>query len=146
MRASVDDVPLKKLAVLGRGGSGVVEKVVSTVSGKEYARKLLPRGQNFQKNKDILQKFEKELATLKRLSHIHIVQLGGSYTDPKYGFNVLNLRLVDSPIVAQICRYLNDSRGRVQLGRIPQTGPDARPKNTAPGSLWLLSGCCQLSA
>jgi hypothetical protein len=78
-----DDIPMIKIAELGRGGFGVVEKVISTVSYKEYARKLLPRGPTFRKNKEVLRAFELELATLKKLSHLHIVELVGSYTDPR---------------------------------------------------------------
>lgn len=78
-----EDIPLVKLAELGRGGFGVVEKVMSTISRKEYARKLIPRGPTFRKNKEVLRDFEQELATLKKLSHIHIVELVGSYTDSR---------------------------------------------------------------
>ncbi|CAI6339858.1 unnamed protein product [Periconia digitata] len=81
--ASPEDIPLKKLAELGVGGYGFVEKVISTISHKEYARKLLPRGINFRKDKTALREFENELAHMKKVSHRHIVQLVGSYTDPR---------------------------------------------------------------
>ncbi|ORY15041.1 kinase-like domain-containing protein, partial [Clohesyomyces aquaticus] len=79
-----NDIPVVKLAELGRGGFGIVEKVLSTISREEYARKLILRGPTFRKNKEILREFEAELAILKRLSHAHIVELVGSYTDPRY--------------------------------------------------------------
>src|SRR5437667_12693213 len=60
------------------------DRVVSTLSHRQYARKLIPRGRTFKKDKVILRDFENELATLKRLSHFHIIQLVGSYTDPKF--------------------------------------------------------------
>jgi hypothetical protein len=79
-----EDIPLVPLARLGIGGYAVVEKVLSILSRREYARKLLSRGPTFRKNKVALQDFEAELAVLKKLSHMHIVELVGSYTDPKY--------------------------------------------------------------
>jgi hypothetical protein len=82
--ATTEDIPLTKLAELGRGGFGFVERVRSTISYKEYARKLLPRKSNFRQNKSVLRDFEKELANLKKVSHIHVVKLVGSYTDPRY--------------------------------------------------------------
>ncbi len=77
------DIPFEKIAELGKGASGYVDRVRSTISYKEYARKLLPRGRTFRKDQAVLQEFEKELRTLKRLSHLHIVELIGSYTDPR---------------------------------------------------------------
>ncbi len=78
------DVPLIKVAELGKGGFGFVDRVLSTISHREYARKLIPRGQTFRKNKEILKSYERELSNLKRLSHLHIVELIGSYTDPRF--------------------------------------------------------------
>jgi hypothetical protein len=78
-----EDIPFRKLAELGKGGYGFVDKVLSTVSYKQYARKLIPRGRTFRKDREVLKDFERELATLKKLSHTHVVELVGSYTDPK---------------------------------------------------------------
>ena len=78
-----DDVPFKKIAELGKGGYGYVDKVLSTVSYREYARKLIPRGRTFRQDRFVLRDFENELQALKRLSHRHIVRLNGSYTDPQ---------------------------------------------------------------
>ncbi|KAF2679851.1 hypothetical protein K458DRAFT_407701 [Lentithecium fluviatile CBS 122367] len=77
-----DDIPLRNVAELGKGCFGYVDKVLNTVSYKEYARKQIPRGRTFRKGQEVLKDFERELATLKKLSHIHIVELAGSYTDP----------------------------------------------------------------
>ena len=77
------DIPLQKIADLGKGGFSYVDRVLSTVSYTEYARKLIPRGRTFRKDKEVLRDFETELATLKKLSHLHIVELVGSYTDPR---------------------------------------------------------------
>lgn len=80
------EVPLVKTAELGKGGYGYVDRVISTISHREYARKLIPRGRTFKKDKEVLRAFERELLNLKRLSrsHIHIVEFIGSYTDPRY--------------------------------------------------------------
>lgn len=72
---------LSQLSELGKGAFGSVDCVRSELSAKVYARKLLPRGRNFRKDKTVLKDFENELQILKRLSHIHIVQYIGSYTD-----------------------------------------------------------------
>jgi serine/threonine protein kinase len=69
---------------LGKGAHGYVDRVVSTVSHKEYARKLIPRGRTFQRDQKVLRDFERELGTLKKLRHRHIVRLVGSYTDPRF--------------------------------------------------------------
>ncbi|KAF1836899.1 kinase-like protein, partial [Decorospora gaudefroyi] len=79
------EVPLIKVEDLGKGAYGRVDRVISTISHKEYARKLIPRGRTFQRNRTILRDFERELGTLKKLRHHrHIVQLIGSYTDPRF--------------------------------------------------------------
>ena len=78
------DIPFIKVAELGKGGYGYVDKVVSTVSHKEYARKLIPRGRTFKKDKQVLKDFERELGHLKKLTHLHIVKFVGSYTDPRF--------------------------------------------------------------
>jgi serine/threonine protein kinase len=79
-----EDVPLSKLEELGKGGFGYVDRVLSTITYKEYARKLIPRGRTFKMDMEVLRDFERELGHLKKLSHLHIVELVGSYTDPKF--------------------------------------------------------------
>jgi serine/threonine protein kinase len=81
-----DEIPLKKIGDLGKGASGFVERVISTVTHREYALKLIRRGTTFRKDKRVLKDFENELSHLKTLSrgHIHIIDLIGSYTEPKY--------------------------------------------------------------
>jgi serine/threonine protein kinase len=78
------DVPLVTLSELGRGYFGSVDRVRSELSFREYARKLIPRGLNFRKDKSVLREFENELHNLKKLSHLHTVELVGSYTDPRF--------------------------------------------------------------
>lgn len=88
-------IPFKKLAELGKGGFGSVDRVLGTITHGEYARKQLPRGRTFQKDKAVLRAFEQELTRLKSLSkdqHQHIVKFVGSYTDPKF------VGIVTSPV------------------------------------------------
>lgn len=77
------ELPFNKTAELGVGSFGVVERVVSTISHREYARKRIPRGRTFHNDRKILKDFENELSNLKKLSHYHIVELVGSYTDSR---------------------------------------------------------------
>jgi serine/threonine protein kinase len=69
---------------LGHGGFGSVDHVVDRLRWDHFARKRIPRGRSFKKDKEAIESFENELKTLKQLSHIHLVKLVGSYTDPKY--------------------------------------------------------------
>lgn len=86
-------IPFRKTGELGQGGFGSVDRVVSTVTHKEYARKLLLRGRTFKKNREVLLAFERELSSLKRLfRHRHVVDFVGSYTDPKY------VAIITSPV------------------------------------------------
>lgn len=81
-----NDIPLKSIGKLGKGGSGRVDRVMSTITYRECARKLIPRGKTFRTNRKILRDFEKEPFHLKRLSqsHKHMVRLVASYTEPRY--------------------------------------------------------------
>lgn len=101
--SSSDDVPFIKVEELGKGAYGFVDRVISTVSHREYARKLIRRGRTFQRDKEVLLDFERELGTLKKLSHHrHIVQLIGSYTDPRY------VGLIMSPVAeCDLKEFLN---------------------------------------
>lgn len=78
------ELPFIKVGDLGKGGYSYVDRVVSTISHREYARKLIPRGRTFKKDYEVLKSFEKELRNLKKLSHPHIIELIGSYTDPRF--------------------------------------------------------------
>ncbi|KAF2183105.1 kinase-like protein [Zopfia rhizophila CBS 207.26] len=78
-------LPFERKTVLGVGRFSQVDKVVSLISFKEYARKRVRRGSVFgsQLTKD-MKHFTTEIEILKRLKHRHIVEFVGSYTDPKY--------------------------------------------------------------
>jgi|SRR5579862_3325452 len=78
------DVHFKPIKRLGQGGFGEVDHVWSRLSYNEFARKRILRGRTFEKDKKAMSDFEKELEILKRLSHSHLVEYVGSYTDPKY--------------------------------------------------------------
>lgn len=65
-------LPFKVVANLGGGAHGVVEKVVSTVSYREYARKLFRKPDI---GKTEARTFVNELKILKRINHEHCVEL-----------------------------------------------------------------------
>ncbi|KAF4627646.1 hypothetical protein G7Y89_g10507 [Cudoniella acicularis] len=65
--------------LLGSGGFGEVDLVRSKLSLKNYARKRVLRSKT-----QGIKSIARELSSLKRLSHHHLVKLLGSYTDPRY--------------------------------------------------------------
>ncbi|MCJ1321604.1 hypothetical protein MMC15_006949 [Xylographa vitiligo] len=79
-----EHVPFQMKGILGRGRYGIVEKVLSTLSYKEYARKLIRRDTFFVGAARSMQACIAELAVVKRLQHRHVVSFIGSYTDPSY--------------------------------------------------------------
>jgi serine/threonine protein kinase len=85
-------LPFKMISILGSGGFGQVDKVVSKLSNNVYARKRIPRAKLFGKNRSSMKSYTSELEVLKRLKHRHVVKLVGSYTDPIF------LGLVMSPV------------------------------------------------
>ena len=85
--------PFETKGVLGRGGFGQVDKVLSLISFKEYAKKQVPRALAFRgQRKEHMKLFIAEIEILKRLKHRHIVELVGSYTDSRY------MALIISPV------------------------------------------------
>jgi hypothetical protein len=85
--------PFEEKGILGSRGFGQVDRVVSLISFREYARKRVPRSIIFrgQRTEDVKQ-FIAEIEILKRLKHRHVVDFVGSYTDPKY------IGLIMSPV------------------------------------------------
>ncbi|KAH7068910.1 kinase-like domain-containing protein [Paraphoma chrysanthemicola] len=80
-----DLLPFERKAVLGIGGYGQVDKVLSLISFKEYARKRVLRSAAFSsRKKEVIKQFISEIEILKRLKHRHVVEFVGSYTDAKY--------------------------------------------------------------
>lgn len=88
-----ENLPLEPKRVLGTGGQGQVDVVLSTISYKEYARKRVYRSEVFRgPKKERMKQFVAEIQVLKRLKHTHIVEFVGSYTDRRY------LGLLMSPV------------------------------------------------
>ncbi|KAI9765554.1 MAG: hypothetical protein M1839_005420 [Geoglossum umbratile] len=79
-----EPLPFEFKATLGSGGYGTVDKVISLLSHREYARKAFKRGRNFSKAKEDIRSFLTEIQVLRRVQHIHCIELIGSYTDPKH--------------------------------------------------------------
>ncbi|KAH0556293.1 hypothetical protein GP486_005781 [Trichoglossum hirsutum] len=90
--AEGEPLPFESKAILGSGGFGQVDKIVSLISYNEYARKRIRRGKVFKRAKENMKSFKAGLEVLKRLKHRHVVELVGSYTDSAY------LGLIMSPV------------------------------------------------
>lgn len=67
-----DHIPFVSKMKLGKGAHGTVDKVISTVSYKEYARKTFPKSKV---GKPGFNTFKNELESLKRIRHRHCVSL-----------------------------------------------------------------------
>ena len=88
-----DPLPFETKGILGSGGFGQVDKVLSLISFREYARKRVPRNSVFgAQETENVKNFVAEIELLKRLKHDHVVEFVGSYTDPKY------MGLIMSPV------------------------------------------------
>jgi hypothetical protein len=70
-----EPLPFEVKAHLGSGGYGIVDKVVSLLSHREYARKTFKRGRNFSRAKEDIRSFLNEIQVLKRVQHIHCIEL-----------------------------------------------------------------------
>jgi hypothetical protein len=70
-----EPLPFEVKAHLGSGGHGTVDKVISLLSYREYARKTFKRGRNFSKAKEDIKSFLNEIQVLKRVQHIHCIEL-----------------------------------------------------------------------
>jgi len=71
--AQGEPLPFEVIGRLGSGAHGYVDKVMSTISHREYARKLFRKTRGLPK--DDIKSFLMELKVLKRVSHIHCVEL-----------------------------------------------------------------------
>ncbi|KAF2233283.1 kinase-like protein, partial [Viridothelium virens] len=71
----------RRVRRLGEGGFATVDEVVGNLSSKHFALKRMPRHTFFETDRSRLEAVKNELQSLKRLSHKHIVQLVGSFTD-----------------------------------------------------------------
>lgn len=96
------DAYFQSLKELGDGGFGQVDHVWSRLSLRDFARKRIPRGRSFKRDKQAIASFEKELENLKLLSHRHLVKLIGSYTDKHW------VGLIMDPVAdMDLAAYLN---------------------------------------
>ena len=88
-----EPLPFEVKGILGSGGFGQVDKVLSLISFKEYALKRVPRNKAFGgRGTEEVKQFIAEIEILKRLKHRHVVEFVGSYTDPRY------MGLIMSPV------------------------------------------------
>jgi hypothetical protein len=95
-----EPLPLEMKGILGSGGFGQVDRVLSTISFREYALKRVSRSAVFsgrtkednRRRAECVKQFIAEIGALKRLRHRHVVEFVGSYTDAKY------MGLIMSPI------------------------------------------------
>jgi serine/threonine protein kinase len=80
-----DVLPFQDGDILGTGTYGRVDKVLSLISYKHYARKRVYRQHAFaNKSRNLIGDFIREVHLLKHMKHRHVVELTGSYTDPTY--------------------------------------------------------------
>jgi tetratricopeptide (TPR) repeat protein len=100
-----DVLPFESKGILGNGGFGQVDKVLSKISFKEYARKLVPRSTAFRgRRTEEMKQFIAEIQLLKRLKHRHIVEFVGSYTDTEYiGLIMLPVAEMDLGVYLNRC-------------------------------------------
>jgi hypothetical protein len=68
-----DPFPFESKGTLGSGGFAIVDRILSPLSGREFARKRFKRGKNMRKAD--LESFMTELNILKRLHHVHYIEL-----------------------------------------------------------------------
>lgn len=68
-----EPLPFQVIGRLGRGAHGSVDKIMSTISNREYARKIFKKTRGL-KREDI-KTFITELTVLKRVHHRHCVEL-----------------------------------------------------------------------
>ncbi|KAI1489168.1 kinase-like domain-containing protein [Biscogniauxia mediterranea] len=108
--ASEDSV-FKRLALLGRGSFGEVDKVESRVSGRVYARKRTPRAWIFPISKASMEVFERERNSMMKIRHRHCVEFIGSYTTPMF------LGILISPVAEMNLEELLSERRNTFPGR-----------------------------
>lgn len=140
-------LPLKVQGVLGTGGFGQVDKVLSRISSREYARKRVHRSEAFRgRKKEHMQQFIAEIQLLKRLKHHHIVEFVGSYTDPKYiGLVMLPVAEMDLAAYLKQCTARNYPELRTFFGCLATAleflhEQKVRHKDIKPGNILVNCG------
>jgi hypothetical protein len=69
---------------LGSGSFGWVDHVWSALSLESFARKRIRRRATFRQDHEVITAFISELKILQKVSHHHLVEFVGSYTDTNY--------------------------------------------------------------
>ncbi|KAF2760119.1 hypothetical protein EJ05DRAFT_483902 [Pseudovirgaria hyperparasitica] len=108
-----EELPLLEKGMIAKGGYGVVDKVQSQLSGREYARKSFRRGGT--RTSD-LKSFATELQVLKRINHQHCVELVASYTDPKF-FGFLMLPVAECDLEQYFTLAMNEDEYKLVLNK-----------------------------
>jgi serine/threonine protein kinase len=109
-----ESIPFESRGELEHGAFGAVDKVVSLVSRKIYARKLIYRRALFPvpRAAQTMAAYVSELEILKRLKHHHAVELVGSYTDKS------TLGLIMTPVAdCNLAEYLTLAGSPDGVGR-----------------------------
>ncbi|KAJ6280241.1 hypothetical protein J3E71DRAFT_362759 [Bipolaris maydis] len=114
-------LPLEMKGVLGSGGFGRVDRVLSLISFQEYALKRVPRSAAFSGRKtEAIKQFIAKIKASKRIKHHHVVDFVGSYTDPKH------MGLIMSPVAdMDLSAYLATHGTSQAFIRTNPTGTDA---------------------
>lgn len=99
--------------VIGTGQYGQVNRIRSKIDGKEYALKRIRRKQLFGKSKETTKSFIAEKRRMQKLSHKHIVQYMGSYTDSKH-LGLMMAPVADCNLAEYLGRVSSDTRATLQ--------------------------------
>ncbi|EPS38648.1 hypothetical protein H072_7646 [Dactylellina haptotyla CBS 200.50] len=124
-----EPLPFKSKGSLGVGGFGAVDRVVSVVSGREYARKRLPRGPVGKgggagpRAKEHMKAFKAELEVLKRLRHRHTVEYVGSYTDAQH-LGIIMAPVADGNLAWFLNKIVAEDNNRTITATVSSTGSD----------------------
>jgi TolA-binding protein len=139
--------PFETKGILGTGGYSQVDKVLSQISFKEYARKRVLRSHVFtSRRKEHIKQFVAEIEILKRLKHHHIVEFVGSYTDAKYiGLIIAPIADMDLSIYLTRANASNYRELRTFFGCLATAleflhGQNIRHKDIKPGNILIHRG------
>ncbi|KAJ5025737.1 kinase-like protein [Bipolaris maydis] len=100
-------LPLEMKGVLGSGGFGRVDRVLSLISFQEYALKRVPRSAAFSGRKtEAIKQFIAKIKASKRIKHHHVVDFVGSYTDPKH-MGLIMSPVADIDLSAYLATFLH---------------------------------------
>jgi serine/threonine protein kinase len=100
-----EPLPFEIGDLIGSGGSGQVNKIVSKISFKEYALKRIHKRSAFgHRYKSTIREIVGEIEIMRTLEHRHIVEYLGSYTDKAH------LGLIISPVAhCDLATYMQET-------------------------------------